>query len=64
MKFFLSHIHEEKEMALLMKSAVESEFSGFVEVFVSSIKAIKAIKGSECLILETFLTKPTVVVTQ
>ncbi len=33
---FLSHIHEEKELALIIKSAIESEFSGFVEVFVSS----------------------------
>jgi len=33
---FLSHIHEEKELALLIKSALEDEFGGFVEVFVSS----------------------------
>jgi TIR domain len=33
---FLSHIHEEKSLALLMKQALEDEFSGFVEVFVSS----------------------------
>lgn len=33
---FLSHIHEEKEMALLLKNTIEDEFSGFVEVFVSS----------------------------
>lgn len=33
---FLSHIHEEKEAALLIKSAIEDEFSGFVDVFVSS----------------------------
>lgn len=33
---FLSHIHEEKALALLFKSALEEEFSGFVEVFVSS----------------------------
>ncbi len=33
---FLSHIHEEKEIALLIKSAIEDEFSGFVDVFVSS----------------------------
>lgn len=33
---FLSHIHEEKDLALLVKLALESEFSGFVEVFVSS----------------------------
>lgn len=33
---FLSHIHEEKELALLIKNAIEDEFSGFVDVFVSS----------------------------
>jgi|GEM_PF-1525623 len=35
-KIFLSHIHEEKNLALLIQSAIEKEFSGFVEVFVSS----------------------------
>ena len=33
---FLSHIHEERELALLLKSAIEDEFGGFVDVFVSS----------------------------
>lgn len=33
---FLSHIHEEKELAELIKCAIEDEFSGFVTVFVSS----------------------------
>lgn len=33
---FLSHIHEEKDLALLIKSAIQDEFSGFVKVFVSS----------------------------
>lgn len=33
---FLSHIHEEKELAILLKEAIESEFSGFIDVFVSS----------------------------
>nr|WP_180202430.1 toll/interleukin-1 receptor domain-containing protein [Pseudomonas sp. SbOxS1]NYU01861.1 toll/interleukin-1 receptor domain-containing protein [Pseudomonas sp. SbOxS1] len=33
---FLSHIHEEKALALLVKQALEDEFSGFVDVFVSS----------------------------
>ncbi|UNU29271.1 toll/interleukin-1 receptor domain-containing protein [Aeromonas hydrophila] len=33
---FLSHIHEERELALLVKQAIEEEFSGFVTVFVSS----------------------------
>lgn len=33
---FLSHIHEEKELAKLIKEAIESEFAGFVDVFVSS----------------------------
>jgi hypothetical protein len=33
---FLSHIHEEKTLALLVKQALEAEFSGFVDVFVSS----------------------------
>lgn len=33
---FLSHIHEEKDLALLIKNVLEEEFSGFVEVFVSS----------------------------
>lgn len=33
---FLSHIHEDKALAALVKDALEDEFSGFVEVFVSS----------------------------
>ncbi len=33
---FLSHIHEEHELAMLIKDALEEEFSGFVSVFVSS----------------------------
>jgi len=33
---FLSHIHEEKELAISIKHAIEEEFSGFVDVFVSS----------------------------
>lgn len=33
---FLSHIHEESELALLIQEAIKEEFSGFVEVFVSS----------------------------
>lgn len=33
---FLSHIHEEHELAQLIKTAVENEFSGFIDVFVSS----------------------------
>lgn len=33
---FLSHIHEESALALLVKQALENEFSGFVDVFVSS----------------------------
>ena len=33
---FLSHIHEEKALAILVKQALEEEFSGFVDVFVSS----------------------------
>ncbi len=33
---FLSHIHEERELAVLIKDALEEEFSGFVSVFVSS----------------------------
>lgn len=33
---FLSHIHEESELAVLIKEALEQEFSGFVQVFVSS----------------------------
>lgn len=33
---FLSHIHEEKDLALIIQKAVENEFSGFVKVFVSS----------------------------
>ncbi|MCS3833387.1 hypothetical protein HNP10_002148 [Aeromonas veronii] len=35
-QIFLSHIHEEKELAIIIKDAIEEEFSGFVEVFVSS----------------------------
>lgn len=33
---FLSHIHEEKDLAKLIQEAIENEFSGFVKVFVSS----------------------------
>ncbi|MBW2642870.1 MAG: toll/interleukin-1 receptor domain-containing protein [Deltaproteobacteria bacterium] len=35
-KVFLSHIHEEKDLAILIQGAIEDEFSGFVDVFVSS----------------------------
>ncbi|PTP70076.1 hypothetical protein CWO23_12785, partial [Vibrio splendidus] len=35
-QLFLSHIHEERDLAVLIKTAIEEEFSGFVEVFVSS----------------------------
>ncbi|MFP9135476.1 hypothetical protein ACLKZ8_21145 [Shewanella algae] len=35
-QIFLSHIHEERDLALLIKEAIENEFSGFIEVFVSS----------------------------
>lgn len=34
---FLSHIHEESEMAGLIQMAIEEEFAGFVKVFVSSL---------------------------
>ena len=33
---FLSHIHEEKDLAKIIQDAIEYEFSGFVKVFVSS----------------------------
>jgi len=33
---FLSHIHEEKELALMIQEALKDEFGGFVDVFVSS----------------------------
>ncbi|MEB2535841.1 toll/interleukin-1 receptor domain-containing protein [Burkholderia anthinoferrum] len=33
---FISHIHEEGALAKLFKDAIETEFGGFVEVFVSS----------------------------
>lgn len=33
---FLSHIHEESALARLIKQTLKEEFSGFVEVFVSS----------------------------
>lgn len=33
---FLSHIHEERALAILIKGALEDEFGGFVNVFVSS----------------------------
>lgn len=33
---FLSHIHEEKGLAKIVQHAIETEFSGFVKVFVSS----------------------------
>lgn len=35
-QIFLSHIHEESALARLVKQALEAEFSGFVDVFVSS----------------------------
>lgn len=35
-KVFISHIHEEMDIAILIKKALEDEFSGFVDVFVSS----------------------------
>jgi hypothetical protein len=33
---FLSHIHEEKNIAILIQNKLEEEFSGFVDIFVSS----------------------------
>lgn len=33
---FLSHVHEERALALILKNAIEDEFAGFVDVFVSS----------------------------
>src|SRR5690348_9372698 len=33
---FLSHIHGERDLAILIKNTIEEEFSGFVDVFVSS----------------------------
>ena len=33
---FLSHIHEEHELAGFIQEALEEEFSGFVNTFVSS----------------------------
>ena len=33
---FLSHIHEERDLARFIKDALETEFAGFVDVFVSS----------------------------
>lgn len=33
---FLSHIHQESALAVTFKTAIEEEFSGFVDVFVSS----------------------------
>lgn len=35
-QLFLSHIHEEKELAIIIKESIEEEFAGFVDVFVSS----------------------------
>ncbi|MGR3219425.1 MAG: hypothetical protein ACUZ8H_06345 [Candidatus Anammoxibacter sp.] len=35
-QIFLSHIHEEQKLADVIKEAIEVEFSGFVEIFVSS----------------------------
>jgi hypothetical protein len=29
-QIFLSHIHEEKELAILIKDAIEAEFSGLL----------------------------------
>lgn len=65
---FLSHIHEEKELAILLQQAIESEFSGFVTVFVSSdgssipignnfLNAIK--KGLTQCIAAVYLISPT-----
>ncbi len=43
MKAFISHIHEESKLALVLKEWVESTFTGQIEVFVSSdIKDIPA----------------------
>lgn len=36
MTLFLSHIHEEKDLAKIIQTAIEDEFGGFVTVFVSS----------------------------
>jgi hypothetical protein len=36
LSLFLSHIHEEADLAKIIKETIENEFSGFVEVFVSS----------------------------
>ena len=47
---FLSHIHEEKLLAILLKDAIENEFSGFVDVFVSS-------DGSSIIAGSNFLKK-------
>ncbi len=33
---FLSHIHEEKSLAVIIRDALTTEFSGFVDIFVSS----------------------------
>lgn len=33
---FLSHIHQERALAKIIQEAIEEEFSGFVDVFVSS----------------------------
>ena len=33
---FISHIHEEKDLAILIKNELTNEFSGFVDIFVSS----------------------------
>jgi hypothetical protein len=33
---FLSHIHEEKDLAAVLQQSIEDEFGGFVDVFVSS----------------------------
>lgn len=35
-KIFLSHIHEEREIAIFLKQKIEEEFLRAVEVFVSS----------------------------
>ncbi len=33
---FVSHIHEERSLALSLKTAIETEFSGLIDIFVSS----------------------------
>ena len=53
---FLSHIHDEKALAAILKTAIEEEFSGFVEVFQSSDPASNPVGTNFLKRIENSLT--------